>query len=108
MLFRSITSHGRNKKGKLKLQRRHFFGTKITVEGKNISVEQSGISYANLLQDLRDSLENKQLKKYFESIDLDQHLAPEEKDGIGIEGLCTTTNKDLLIGFSNPIPDGKA
>ena len=61
-----ITSHGRNKKGKLKLQRRHFFGTKITVQGKNISVEQSGISYKNLLQDLRDSLEDKELKKYFE------------------------------------------
>lgn len=103
-----ITSHGRNKDGELKLQRRHFFGTKIAVQGKNISVEQSGISYGNLLQDLRDSLEDKELKKYFESIDLDKHLTPEEKDGINIEGLCTTPNKDLLIGFRNPIPDGKA
>jgi hypothetical protein len=103
-----ITSHGRNKDGKLKLQRRHFFGTKITVQGKNISVEQSGISYENLLQDLRDSLEDQELKKYFESIDLDKHLTPEEKDGINIEGLCTTPNKDLLIGFRNPVPDGKA
>jgi hypothetical protein len=103
-----ITSHGRNKDGELKLQRRHFFGTKIAVQGKNTSVEQSGISYGNLLQDLRDSLEDKELKKYFESIDLDKHLTPEEKDGINIEGLCTTPNKDLLIGFRNPIPDGKA
>lgn len=103
-----ITSHGRNKDGKLKLQRRHFFGTKITVQGKNISVEQLGISYENLLQDLRDSLEDKQLKKYFESIDLDQHLTPNEKDGINIEGLCTTPNQDLLIGFRNPVPSAKA
>jgi hypothetical protein len=103
-----ITSHGRNKDGKLKLQRRHFFGTKITIQGKNISVEQSGISYENLLQDLRDSLEDQELKKYFESIDLDKDLTPEEKDGINIEGLCTTPNKDLLIGFRNPVPDGKA
>jgi Protein of unknown function (DUF3616) len=103
-----ITSHGRNKDGKLKLQRRQFFGTKITVEGKNIAVEQSGIAYENLLQDLRDSLEDQELKKYFEAIDLDQHLAPESQDGINIEGLCTTPNQDLLIGFRNPVPDGKA
>jgi Protein of unknown function (DUF3616) len=103
-----ITSHGRNKDGELKLQRRNFFGTKITVQGKNTSIEQEGISYENLLQDLRDSLEDKKLKKYFESIDLDKHLTPKEKDGINIEGLCTTPNKDLLIGFRNPIPDGKA
>lgn len=103
-----ITSHGRNKDGELKLQRRQFFATKITLQGENISVEQSGISYENLLPDLRDSLEDQELKKYFESIDLDQHLAPEEKDGINIEGLCTTPNQDLLIGFRNPVPDGKA
>jgi hypothetical protein len=103
-----ITSHGRNKKGKLKSKRRQFFATKITGEGAGISVKQKGISYENLLQDLRDSLEDQELNKYFESVDLDKHLAPQEKDGINIEGLCATPNKDLLIGFRNPIPDGKA
>jgi hypothetical protein len=103
-----ITSHGRNKDGELKRQRRQFFATKITVRGENISVEQEGFSYNNLLQDLYDSLNDRELKKYFESIELDLDLAPEQEGSINIEGLCATPNKELLIGFRNPIHKGKA
>jgi hypothetical protein len=103
-----ITSHGRNKKGKLKLERRNFFATKITGEGENVAIKQEGKSYENLLQDLRDSLKDPKLKSYFESIDLEKHLAPEQEGAINIEGLANTPDGELLIGFRNPIPEGKA
>jgi hypothetical protein len=103
-----ITSHGRNKDGELKLQRRQFFATKITGQGKNTSVEQEGVSYEKLLQDVYNLLKDTELKKYFESINLEQDLRPEEQDGINIEGLCATPDLELLIGFRNPIPNGKA
>jgi hypothetical protein len=103
-----ITSHGRSKKGKLKSQRRQFFATKIIDRDESIIVEGEGFSYEHLLQDLRDFLKDKELKKYFESIDRELDLPPEEENSINIEGLCATLDGNLLIGFRNPIPDGKA
>jgi hypothetical protein len=103
-----ITSHGRNKDGELKLQRRNFFATKITVREQQTIVEQEGFAYENLLPNLQNFLEDKELKKYFASVDLDVGLAPEAEGGINIEGLCATPAGELLIGFRNPIPDGQA
>jgi hypothetical protein len=103
-----ITSHGRNKDGELKLQRRNFFATKISVRGQETIVEQEGFAYENLLSDLQKFLEDTELKKYFTSIDLDLDLAPEAEGDINIEGLCATPNEELLIGFRNPIPDEQA
>jgi hypothetical protein len=103
-----ITSHGRNKDGELKPQRRNFFATKITVRERETIVEQEGFAYENLLSDLHKFLEDTELKKYFVSIDLDVDLAPEATGGINIEGLSASADGELLIGFRNPIPDGRA
>ncbi|BAZ44334.1 hypothetical protein NIES4102_13420 [Chondrocystis sp. NIES-4102] len=103
-----ITSHGRNKEGKLRVERRNFLATKIIVVGDNVVIERVGVAYENLLSDLRENLKDQQLKKYFLGIDNKQDLAPEAPGGINIEGLSNTQDQELLIGFRNPIPDGKA
>lgn len=103
-----ITSHGRNKKGELRLPRRQFFATKISIEDSEVVVKQEGIAYQNLLQNIRDFFQDTELKSYFSTIDLKQDLSPEEEGGINIEGLCSTSNQELLIAFRNPVPDGKA
>jgi hypothetical protein len=37
-----------------------------------------------------------------------EELVPKEQGGLNIEGLTATPNGELLIGFRNPIPGGKA
>ncbi|MDZ8183561.1 MAG: DUF3616 domain-containing protein [Nostoc sp. ChiSLP02] len=98
-----ITSHGRNKKGKFKPERHQFFGTRITQTDGSI-LEQVGKSYTQLV--LRDMLEDSKLEilNFKEA----ETLAPKAKGGLCIEGLTATPEGELLIGFRNPIPQGKA
>ena len=98
-----ITSHGRNKKQDLKPQRHQFFANKVTNSSK-LNFKQVGNSYTQLL--FKDIFQDERLKKYeFEKA---EKLAPKEKGGLNIEGLTATPNGELLIGFRNPIPEGKA
>jgi hypothetical protein len=98
-----ITSHGRNKDGERKPRRHQFFANKITHPGQPL-LEQVGKSYTKLV--FKDMFQDERLKKY----DLEQaeELAPKEEGGLNIEGLTATPNGELLIGFRNPIPRGKA
>jgi len=98
-----ITSHGRNKSSKRKPERHQFFANKITNSGKPI-LEQVGTSYTQLL--FKDMFQDDQLKKY--ELEKAEELAPKEEGGLNIEGLTATPNGELLIGFRNPIPGGKA
>lgn len=98
-----ITSHGANKKGKQKPSRYQFFASKITGSGKNIKVIQIGQSYNNLLEDI---IKEEKLKKY--NLGEAAKINPKEKGALNIEGLSITPKKHLLIGFRNPIPEGKA
>jgi hypothetical protein len=98
-----ITSHGRNKKQERKSQRHQFFANQITNSGKR-NLKQVGKSYTQLV--FTDMLQDERLKKYeFEQAEA---LAPKTKGGLNIEGLTATPNGELLIGFRNPIPEGKA
>lgn len=95
-----ITSHGANKNSKYRPNRRRFFAPDI--EGDD-ALKPVGTPFVNLVQVLEESAS---LKEY--------HLgdaakkAPKSEGGLNIEGLASTPKGELLIGFRNPIPNGKA
>jgi hypothetical protein len=98
-----ITSHGRNKKGKVTPGRCGFFALEISESNNEISVRPAGTLYTHLLDDFRHEpkLAGFQLANAAE-------LAPKAKGGLNIEALAATPNGELLIGFRNPIPKGRA
>lgn len=106
-----ITSHGRNKDGKLRPNRYRFFATTISVEGGKFRIVPFGKPCKTLIHSLVKSQTGRNLgldkatrfdeknptKKQFEN------LAPKEK-GLNIEGLCASANgKIIYIGFRNPL-----
>jgi hypothetical protein len=98
-----IGSHGRNKNGKERPNRCRLFATDISVAGGDVTLTPVGKPYKSLLDDLmRDSR--------FEQFQFAAaaRLAPKEAGAFNIEGLSTTPEGHLLIGFRNPIPQGKA
>jgi hypothetical protein len=98
-----IGSHGRNKNGKESPSRQVLFGCKVTEINGTIDLQIAGKPYRELLQDL---VENPKLKA-LGLLDASK-LAPKERGALNIEGLAATRNNQLLIGFRNPIPRGKA
>ena len=98
-----ITSHARNKKGKVDPSRYQFFAVKINVLHDELSLSCVGEPYTQLLDDM---LNDPALAQY--GLKEASKLPPKEKGASNIEGLCTTPEKNLYIGFRNPIPDDKA
>jgi len=98
-----ITSHGRNETGKDQPSRRHFFATDIRFGGDRAVLKPAGRAYVYLLQDLVNAPELKPFKLAAAS-----RLPPKEPGGLNIEGLCATPDGHLLIGFRNPLINGKA
>lgn len=96
-----ISSHGRNKKGKIKESRFRFFATEITGDSEHL--EPVGKPYAKLLDDM---IAAEHLKKY--PLAQAAGLTPEAEGAFNIEGLAATLFGGLLIGMRNPAPDGKA
>ena len=111
-----ITSHGRNKDGKLRPNRYRFFATEFKIDNGKISIQTVGKPYTNLMQDMVDNyllksfgleeatrfrekkLKKKELKK----------LAPKEQ-GVNIEGLSASADgKTIFIAFRNPRPKDPA
>ena len=105
-----ISSHGRNKDGKIRPNRYCFFATRVKYQNDNITLEPVGKTNKTLIHDLvkfedmrylrldratrfdADYLPKKERKK----------LAPKEK-GLNIEGLCSSADgKTIFIGFRNP------
>lgn len=98
-----IGSHGRNKNGKERSNRCRFFATDISVADGKVTLTPVGKPYKNLLDDLiRDPR--------FESFHFADaaRLTPKAADALNIEGLSATPDGHLLIGFRNPIPQGRA
>ena len=98
-----IGSHGRNSKGKKRRMRQRLFATTVRASGNTIDLRTTGTPYKRLLKDL---LSDDSLARF----DLEQAStrAPEDEGGLNIEGLAPTSNRNLLIGFRNPVPDGRA
>lgn len=98
-----IGSHGRNKNGRERLNRCRFFATDISVTGGEVTLTPVGKPCKDLLDDLiRDPR--------FESFHFAaaSQLTPKAADALNIEGLSATPEGHLLIGFRNPIPQGRA
>jgi Protein of unknown function (DUF3616) len=98
-----IGSHGANKNGNARPNRRRLFATELKVANNKVTVVPVGKPYIDLIDDLSKSPE---LKMY--ALDAAAKIAPKEKNALNIEGLAATPQGTLLIGFRNPIPDGKA
>jgi hypothetical protein len=98
-----ISSHGRNRNDKERLNRHRFFATDIRLKDGDVDLIAVGKPYKRLLGD------------FLSDARLDQfHLAqaslgaPKERGALNIEGLAATPEGHLVIGFRNPIPAGKA
>lgn len=96
-------SHGRNRVGKFRENRDRFFATDIIVEGDDVKLQPVGRPYQQLLDDLIE--DSRFAAFHFAEASL---LAPKEEWALNIEGLAATPEGHLLIGFRNPIPEGKA
>lgn len=97
-----ITSHSRNKNGKLHDNRARFFATSVKGTG-TASISFVGRPYKHLITDLTSAAVLRPLNLAAAS-----RLAPKDEGGLNIEGLCATPDNTLLIGFRNPNPGGKA
>jgi hypothetical protein len=110
-----ITSHGRNKDGKVRPSRYRFFATDVEVKDGKVAIQPVGKPCKTLVptmlavRALRDlelhkaaglgltDLSNKELER----------LAP-KNEGLNIEGLSASADgKTLYIGFRNPRPVDK-
>ena len=98
-----ISSHGTNKDGKQRPNRHRFFATDIEASNDKYSLKPTGKPFLGLVKAFEDSVE---LKNYY--LGKAAKNAPESKNGLNIEGLTKTPQGKLLIGFRNPIPEGKA
>ena len=98
-----IGSHGRNSDGDKQPNRRRLFATKAIVTEGKARLEFVGEPYKHLLRDLKSD-------SRFDRFHLDAaaELAAESPNGLNIEGLSSTPDGDVLIGFRNPLPQGKA
>lgn len=97
-----IASHGRNSKGKLRPDRQRFFATDI-VPGAQPGVTPAGTPYRGLLDDLAAAPTLAGLR-----LGDAARLAPEAPGGLNIEGLAAMPDGGLLVGFRNPVPNGRA
>jgi hypothetical protein len=103
-----ISSHGSNSKGKEQERRYRFFATDVQL-AKRPQLFTFGEPYHDLLADL---LRSPSLKSYR----LDEAAkrppktlaTPEMPGGLNIEGLASTSDNRMYIGFRNPIARGNA
>jgi hypothetical protein len=96
-----ITSHGNNKKGKRQEERLHFFATNVPGEG--VPVDLVGQPYVHLIDDL---IRDPRLAAF--DLAASASLAPKAPGGLNIEGLTSTPEGTLMLGFRSPVPGGKA
>jgi hypothetical protein len=98
-----ISSHGRSSTGIEHPNRYRFFATDFQLRGSNVRISFVGKPYQGLLRDLTTAPE-------FESLDLvsASRLPAKAPGGLNIEGLSATPDNHLLIGFRNPVLEGKA
>ena len=98
-----ITSHARNKSGKVRPSRDRFFAVQIVTNAQRVELKMLGKPYEHLLDDL---MRDPRLKPF--NLTAASHSAPKARGALNIEGLSATPDGRLLIGFRNPIPGGKA
>jgi len=107
-----ITSHGRNKDGKMRPNRYRFFATIVKIENGNVTITPVGTPCKTLIQNLLKAKNMRHLRldrvTRFNATELTKKerkkLAPKE-EGLNIEGLCASADgSTIYIGFRNPRP----
>ncbi len=98
-----ISSHGRNSSGKVRPDRYRLFVTEVDDATSPPTLKPVATAHTHLLQGLIDA----ESLKAWRLADA-ARLAPEAPGGLNIEGLAETADAQLLIGFRNPVRDGKA
>lgn len=98
-----ITSHGANREGKPRPNRRRFFATDISITNGHIQLTPVGTPYRSLVEDL--NADGRFAEFHF--AERAKH-APESLEGLNIEGLVAMPDGRLLIGFRNPVLNEKA
>lgn len=98
-----ISSHGRNSAAREQPRRQRFFATTGAVRDGRIELEPVGVPYAGLLRDLA---EEPRLARF--KLAAAAKGAPKTEGALNIEGLVATPDGHLLIGFRNPVPQGRA
>lgn len=100
-----ICSHSRTScKGHYREERHRLFATRVTATaGGPPSLTPVGSAYRRLVEEMRRAPALKDLK-----LDAAAKRKPEDKDGLNIEGLAAAADGGLLVGFRNPIRNGKA
>ena len=109
-----ITSHGRNKDGKLRPNRYRFFATDVFVENRSVKLRSAGKPYKTLVHELLKTQDARWLgldkaTRFGEELKKKdrEKLAP-KNEGLNIEGLCASADGGTLyIGFRNPRPKDK-
>lgn len=96
-----ISSHARNKKGKSQPDRLRFFATNMPTRDAQIRLE--GEPYTALLEDM---MREPQLAQF--DLASAAERAPQEEGGLNIEGMTSTPDGGVLLGFRNPLPKGRA
>ncbi len=97
------SSHSRTSAGKARPWRRRLFATRVDLDVSPPTVRPVGKPYVELIEDFKSARE-------LEGLGLGRaaDIAPEEPGGLNIEGLADTVDGHLLLGFRNPLKDGKA
>ena len=106
-----ITSHGRNKDGKIRPNRYRFFATDIDAKNNHVAIHLIGKPYKSLVHDLL-KLKNirglgldQATRLYADLKKKDREKLAPKREGLNIEGLCASADgKRLYIGFRNPRP----
>ncbi len=93
-----IASHARSKDGDKRKGRRQLFALTYSKQGDTPFLRTFGEPYTKLLQDLEET-------SLFEGLDFDAagKRSGDDEDGLNIEGLASTPEGGLLIGFRHPI-----
>lgn len=98
-----ISSHARNKNGKLRESRHRFFATRVTGRGAEAGLEMAG-RVAKDLQQAILALPEAREHQFSKAV----AMAPKEFGAFNIEGLAAGPEGSLWIGLRNPIPKGRA
>jgi len=98
-----ITSHGADKHGHRRLSGRRLFATRLEILNGRVTLTPMGKPYDQLVHDFAV---DPKLRAY--GLEAAARRAPKRPQALNIEGLAATPAGGLLIGFRNPIPQGRA
>ncbi len=98
-----ISSHGANSKGKPQPSRHRLFATEVLTTNGVSQLRMTGRLYTSLVRDLAAQPDFAALNLLAAS-----RKAPKAAGALNIEGLAPTPEGHLLIGFRNPLPEGRA